>query len=66
MFYQPGNLENNLVTWNKKPEMTRDLGTDPIHQNNLELAKKGAKPTFMGKKKDIKENSCDRTSTARI
>ena len=43
-------FEKKLVTWNKKPEWREDLGTDPIHQNNLELAKKGAKPTFMGKK----------------
>ena len=58
-----GILKNNLVTL--KDTRMKDLGTDPIHQNNLELAKKGAKQPLWAKK-NIKEKSCNRSSTARI
>jgi len=48
-----GILKNNLVTL--KDTRMKDIGSDPIHQNNLKLAKKGPNNLY-GQKRTSKKN----------
>ena len=47
-----GILKNNLVTL--KDTRMKDIGRDPIHQNNLKLAKKGPNNLY-GQKRTSKK-----------